>query len=105
MSIPRLDAQSRQSGSNVSPVDAVESSAGVTFSSDEVTILAVEHLQQCHTETLTTEGKQELREQFNQGSSIEVLVANYMQKKASKEIRGTGNEPGMQARIDEAKLP
>ena len=27
-----------------------------------------------------------------------------MQEKASKEIRGTGNEPGMQARIDEAKL-
>ena len=85
-------------------IDAVETSAGVTFSSDEVTILAVEHLQELSNEKLTMDERQELFHQLEHGSSVEVLVANYMQKKAAKEIRGTGNEPELQSKVDEAKL-
>ena len=38
------------------------------------------------------------------GNSAEVLVASYMQKKAAKEIRCTGNPPALQCKVDEAKL-
>ena len=31
-------------------------------------------------------------------------MASYLQKKASKEIRCTGNAPGLQCKVDEAKL-
>ena len=86
------------------PAELVENSLGATFSKDEVAILAVEHVNQVETEALTPAEKAELREQYDQGFPVEVLVANYMQKKASKEIRGVGNPPEMQAKVDEAKL-
>ena len=41
---------------------------------------------------------------WHDGESVEVLMASYLQKKASKEIRGTGNPPELQCKVDEAKL-
>ena len=44
-----------------------------------------------------------LRTQIKQGVSTEALLSQYIQKKASKEIRGTGNPPAFQSKLDEAK--
>lgn len=44
------------------------------------------------------------RNLIEEGGSSEQLLAQYIQKKASKEIRGTGNPPAFQAKVDEAKL-
>ena len=80
---------------------------GETFAVDEAAILSVECLQNMDhpgCENLTTDEVTSFRELFEQGSSSELLLAQYIQKKASKEIRGTGNPPAFQAKVDEAKL-
>ena len=48
--------------------------------------------------------KAELRDLVDAGATHEQLVASYFQKKASKEVKGTGNEVELQRKIDEAKL-
>ena len=53
---------------------------------------------------MTHSEKLELQSLWNEGQSCEVLMASYLQKKASKEIRCTGNAPGLQCKVDEAKL-
>lgn len=80
---------------------------GNTFASDEVEVLSAE---QCssfasdQTDRLDTEQIQELKQMWDDGCSIEILVAHYMQKKASKELPVSGHEPSVQVKIDEAKL-
>ena len=90
--------------SDVLPADVVGREEGHTFSQDEVTILSVEHVPNIPTEQLTSEERQELHDMLNQQVPVEVMVANYLQKKASKEIQGTGNPPELQNKIDEANL-
>ena len=79
-----------------------------TFACDEVAILSVEHcpISCSHgsSEDLTISEKDELKQLWHDGESVEVLMASYLQKKASKEIRGTGNPPELQCKVDEAKL-
>ena len=83
---------------------SVECESGVTFAQDEVAVLSVEHVGSHDSETLSTKEIADLVSHMHEGKSMEVLLASYLQKKASKEIRGTGNAPDMQAKVDEAKL-
>lgn len=77
---------------------------GATFAADEVTVLSVEADVSCRTEALLPSEIQELHELWQSGASSEVLLADYLQKKMSKELPHSGNEPEMQKKIDEAKL-
>ena len=55
-------------------------------------------------ETLSVEDANHFQELWDDNhSSIEVLIANYMQKKLSKEIHPTKNSPELQAKVDESK--
>lgn len=55
-------------------------------------------------ETLSVEDVNHLQELWDDNhSSVEVLIANYMQKKLSKEIHPTKNSPELQAKVDESK--
>ena len=77
---------------------------GHTFAKDEIAILSVQRQTGSPVETLLAHEKQELLSKWQQGVPTEVLLAEYLQKKASKEIRCTGNPPELQTKVDEAKL-
>ena len=77
-----------------SPPDAalrVAPEGDITFAKDEVAVLSVAHEAGHPTERLSQDETSELINGMHRGHSMEVLLANYIQKKASKEIRGTGN--------------
>ena len=79
-----------------------------TLVCDEVAILSVEHCPSSHDalprENLCLLEQNEPKRLWHDGESVEALMASYLQKKASKESRGTGNPPGLQCKVDEAKL-
>lgn len=101
----RVRSPSPHEGFDIS--EGGQSAEGATFAADEVAILSVSHLTEVSefpTEDLSFEDKQELIDQWKSNYPIEVLVANYLQKKASKEIRVNGHPPEFQKKVDEAKL-
>ena len=77
---------------------------GHTFAKDEVTILSVQHQSELPRENLSDSERLELAGKLRQGVPVDVLLAEYMKKKMAKEIRGTGNPPELQSKVDEAKL-
>lgn len=84
-----------------------QSNEGVTFACVEVEVLSVAVMSQhanLPSDKLEDHEQAELRDLVDAGAAYEQLVASYLQKKASKEIKGTGNEVDLQRKIDEAKL-
>ena len=79
-----------------------------TLATDEREVLSVslasEMKHQFTDEGLTSEEKDELLKIMREADNHEVLIAQYMAKKASKELPCTGNSPPIQAKIDEAKV-
>ena len=69
-------------------------------------VLSVQELAQIQYQPDQLSGSEcsKLLEQYNQGAPMEVLLANYIQKKASKEVPASGNCLELQRKIDEAKL-
>ena len=55
-------------------------------------------------EVMSVQDCQQLMQVWDQSQDIEVLIAAYLQKKASKEIPAVGNEPLVQQMVDESKL-
>ena len=54
-------------------------------------------------ETLSVQQVSELVNLWEETSDVEVLIASYLAKKMSKELRPTGNEPTLQHAVDESK--
>ena len=77
---------------------------GTTYAMDEVEVLSVVPCSIPQNDRLSNNEIQELNELWKKGVTKEVLIANYMQKKASKEVKGTGNPVEIQKKIDEAKV-
>ena len=55
-------------------------------------------------EILSVQDVSELLQVWDEGQSIETLVASYIQKKTSKELPPTGNPPELQKLVDESKV-
>ena len=45
----------------------------------------------------------ELRQEWTDACSVDVLMASYLQKKLQKELPASGNDPALQEKIDDAK--
>ena len=102
--VPRMIEQT----SDVTRSSSASASSGSQKRSHEVSVdesePAASRPRSLATEALSVEDMTHLFDSWDQCPDIEVLVANYMQKKQSKEVAPTGHAPNVQRAVDDSKV-